>query len=136
MYQVYTFSLIDSIRVTCERCTTILKADGKPIYRCFNPISLLIPTIRKSRLMMKLLTPFIWFFYLASAPWCSVWLLEWFVCKDRQSLKLQLTNYVIMISMMMNDIGLCCSSYAIKEKNQKAYKQITSLFAWIIFQNF
>jgi hypothetical protein len=34
----------------------------KPIYSCFNPISLLIPTMRKSGLMMKLLTPFIWFF--------------------------------------------------------------------------
>ena len=84
-----------------------------------------IPTLRKSGLMMKLLTPFIWFSFSLSL---HVYI---FRGRHRQSLKLQLTNYVIMISMMMNGIGLWRD---IKENNRRL---TSSLFFYsFVLKNF
>lgn len=77
-----------------------------------------IQTMKKSGLMMKLLTPFIINSFLFSL-FLDTPQLRFLssVCRGShgQSLKLQLTNYVIMISVMMDDIGLCRD---IKENNR------------------
>lgn len=107
-----------------ERCSMDMKA-AKPIYRCL-PIQSVhcFPQWEKSGLMMKLLTPFIWFFY-RSLP-SNLFSRAFCVRRGKQSLKLQLTNYVIMISVMMND-----TSRGFKENNEnylETYKQLSLLF--------